>query len=90
MKSIREGLIQLRTEIIEGARREFSARMTDVWQALRRDTASTFSRLYIPEVKGKGYKLEMEVKAHTKRQPALPCHTPTQYSARNGLRLPRS
>lgn len=63
LKGIREGLIALRTAVIEAARRDFSERMTEVWRMLRDDTASAFSQLYIPEVKGKGYKLEMEVKA---------------------------
>jgi hypothetical protein len=60
---LREGLIRLRTELVEAARGDFSERMTEVWQALREDTASTFSQLYIPEAKGRGFKLEMEVKA---------------------------
>lgn len=63
LADLRTGLIDLRTEIIEDARRTFSDRMTDVWNALRRDTASRFSRLTIPTARGRGYKLEMEVKA---------------------------
>ena len=63
LKSIREGLISLRSELVEAARRDFSERMTEVWRMLREDTASTFSQLYIPEAKGRGFKLEMEVKA---------------------------
>ncbi len=63
LADLRTGLIGLRTEIIEDARRTFSERMTDVWNALRRDTASRFSRLTIPTARGRGYKLEMEVKA---------------------------
>ncbi|HUQ98576.1 MAG TPA: AAA family ATPase [Gemmatimonadaceae bacterium] len=63
LKKIRAGLIDLRAAIIEEARVEFSTRMTDVWRCLRTDTASSFSRLNIPEVRGKGFKLEMEVKA---------------------------
>ncbi len=60
---IRDGLINLRTEIIEDARRTFSDRMTEVWASLRRDGGSRFSRLMIPSARGRGYKLEIEVKA---------------------------
>jgi hypothetical protein len=63
LRGIREGLIALRTELVEAARRDFSDRMTEVWRMLREDTASTFSELHIPEAKGRGFKLEMEVKA---------------------------
>lgn len=64
LKNIRVGLIDLRAAIIEEARNEFSTRMTDVWRMLRKDSGSTFSRLNIPDVRGRGFKLEMEVKAH--------------------------
>jgi AAA domain len=63
LATIRKGLIDLRSEIIEDARRTFSGRMTEVWTVLRRDTASRFSQLTIPTARGRGYKLEMEVKA---------------------------
>lgn len=63
LKDIRDGLIELRAAIIEDARHEFSDRMTSVWATLRKDTASGFSRLVIPDAKGKGQKLEIEIKA---------------------------
>jgi hypothetical protein len=63
LTTIRQGLIDLRSEIIEDARRTFSDRMTEVWKILRRDTASRFGQLTIPTPRGRGYKLEMEVKA---------------------------
>jgi hypothetical protein len=63
LATIRKGLIELRSEIVEDARRTFSEQMTAVWQSLRRDTVSRFSRLSIPSAKGRGYKLEIEVKA---------------------------
>ncbi len=61
--AMRKGLIDLRSEIIEDARRSFSDSMTKVWTTLRRDTASRFSQLTIPTARGRGYKLEIEVKA---------------------------
>lgn len=60
---LREGLIALRGEIIEQARETFSARITEVWHLLRNDTGARFSELAIPEARGKGYKLEFELKA---------------------------
>lgn len=63
LKKLRSAFMELRTRIIDDARQTFSDRMTDVWKVLRRDTASSFSRLSIPAPKGRGYKLEIEVKA---------------------------
>lgn len=63
LKSIREALIALREEIIEDARETFSSQITEVWNLLRRDTGARFSQLRIPRARGRGYKLELEVKA---------------------------
>lgn len=63
LDDLREGLIQLRTEIIEDARRAFSEEMTDVWHLLRSDSGARFSRLSIPPARGRGFKLEFELKA---------------------------
>jgi DNA repair exonuclease SbcCD ATPase subunit len=63
LAEIRSALIALRIEIIEDARRHFSKRMTEVWESLRSDSGARFSALRIPEARGKGYKLELEVKA---------------------------
>jgi len=60
---IRKALIQTRTEIIEEARRTFSEQLTAIWQQLRSDIGAKFSRISIPTARGKGYKLELEVKA---------------------------
>jgi hypothetical protein len=63
LKKVRSGLIELRAEIIEDARDTFSERMTEVWEILRSDSGSRFSHLTIPPARGRGYKLEFEVKA---------------------------
>jgi len=63
LKHIREALIAFRKEIIEDARQRFSEQITAVWQLLRNDSGAKFSKLSIPKAKGKGFKLEMEVKA---------------------------
>lgn len=60
---IRKGLIELRASIIEGAREAFTSEMASVWSELREDVGGKFSKLSIPPVHGKGYKLEFEVKA---------------------------
>jgi hypothetical protein len=63
LRNIRQSLIDLRGEIIEGARRAFSQSMAEVWDLLRSDPAGRFAQITIPPVSGKGYKLEFEVKA---------------------------
>lgn len=60
---LREGLISLRGEIIEQARETFSKQITEVWHLLRSDSGARFSKLSIPDARGKGYKLEFELKA---------------------------
>lgn len=63
LDSLRDGLIALRGEIIEEARETFSKRITEVWHLLRSDSGARFSQLSIPDARGKGYKLEFELKA---------------------------
>lgn len=63
LDALRAGLIELRTEIIEDARRAFSDQMTGVWKLLRSDSGAQFSRLRIPPPSGRGFKLELELKA---------------------------
>jgi hypothetical protein len=53
----------LRGEIIERARDAFSKQITEVWHLLRSDAGARFSQLFVPEARGKGYKLEFELKA---------------------------
>jgi len=63
LDSLRDGLIALRSQIIEHARHVFSDDMTSVWHLLRSDSGAQFSRIFVPEARGKGYKLEFELKA---------------------------
>lgn len=63
LDGLREGLISLRGEIIEQARETFSRQISEVWQLLRNDSGARFSQLTIPDARGKGYKLEFELKA---------------------------
>jgi DNA repair exonuclease SbcCD ATPase subunit len=63
LKTIREALIETRTAIIEGSRIEFTKAMKEVWDLLRSDSSGHFSHIEIPTPRGKGYKLELEVKA---------------------------
>ena len=63
LDTLRDGLIALRSQIIEHARETFSRNMTSVWKLLRSDSGAQFSRIYVPEARGKGYKLEFELKA---------------------------
>ena len=63
LAAIRQGLIDMREEIIEDARSRFSIEMNKIWETLRSDTGARFSHLSIPPARGRGYKLELEVKA---------------------------
>lgn len=63
LADIRKGLIELRSAIIEGTRQEFTTSMSRVWEFLRADAGGKFSKIGIPAPKGKGFKLEIEVKA---------------------------
>jgi hypothetical protein len=63
LSTIRTGLIDLRATLVNDIRDRFSADMTSVWGLLRSDRATKFSRLDIPPVRGRGFKLEFGVKA---------------------------
>ena len=63
LSELREALIQLRTDVVEDTRRDLSDGMTDVWNLLREDSGASFSRIYVPPARGKGYKLDFELKA---------------------------
>lgn len=63
LSSLRDSLIQLRTEIVRDAQRTFSDDMSRIWDSLRKDTPARFTSLVVPEPRGRGYKLEFELKA---------------------------
>ena len=61
--AIRNELIKFRGQYLEGRRTSFSQGMQDVWSCLRGDSYSVFSDLHVPEPKGKGFPVVLEVKA---------------------------
>ncbi|HKG94735.1 MAG TPA: hypothetical protein VKA84_22670, partial [Gemmatimonadaceae bacterium] len=63
LQGAREALVSARQEMVESRRAELSAGMTKVWRAMRADTATAFSRLSIPAPRGRGFPIEIEVKA---------------------------
>ena len=63
LQGAREALVSARQEMVESRRAELSAGMTRVGRAMRADTATAFSRLSIPAPRGRGFPIEIEVKA---------------------------
>ena len=87
LKHIRRELMKFRGEYLEGRRVSFSQGMQDVWSCLREDTYSAFSNLHVPEPKGKGFPVVLEVKAtlndgvETKEIDALKVFSESQVNA---------
>jgi len=63
LERIRGALILARKKLLEQRRTDFSSGMTTIWKKLRADRYSSFSQLIIPEPRGKGFPVEIEVKA---------------------------
>ena len=63
LATIRKELMNFRGKYLEGRRVMFSEGMQEVWSCLREDTYSAFSNLQVPEPKGKGFPVLLEVKA---------------------------
>ena len=63
LANIRKELMNFRGKYLEGRRMLFSKGMQEVWSCLREDTYSAFSNLQVPEPKGKGFPVVLEVKA---------------------------
>ena len=63
LELIRDQLIDIRRNFLESRRSAFSEGIRSVWSALRGDTYSFFSELNIPEPRGRGFPVEIEVKA---------------------------
>ena len=55
--------MRFRGQYLEGRRASFSQGMRDVWSSLRGDSYSVFSNLQVPEPKGKGFPVVLEVKS---------------------------
>ena len=60
-------LIAARQKYLERRRIAFNDGIADLWSKLRKDDYSAFSRLLIPEPKGKGMKARFEIKAELKK-----------------------
>ena len=63
LEQIRTLLINYRQEFLESRRELFSAGMESIWAALRNERYSSFSQLHIPNPRGRGFPIEIEVKA---------------------------
>ena len=63
LQSIRRRLIDFRRDYLEARRLSFNKGMQAVWSSLRGDVYSRFSQLYVPDPSGKGFLVEIEVKA---------------------------
>ena len=56
-------MISYRQKFLEARRQRFCQSISEVWALLREDRYSGFSRIVIPEPRGKGYPVRIEVKA---------------------------
>ena len=87
LANARSELMKFRGQYLESRRAEFNGGMQGVWSSLREDTYSAFSNLNIPEPKGKGYPVVLEVKAilddgiETKEIDALKVFSESQINA---------
>ena len=87
LSAIRNELMKFRGQYLEGRRASFSQGMQDVWSCLREDSYSVFSNLQVPEPKGKGFPVVLEVKAtlndgvETKEIDALKVFSESQVNA---------
>jgi len=60
---LRDVLIEVRRQVLESRRTAFSTSMSSIWNALRGDRYSSFAELFIPPPRGKGFPVEIQVKA---------------------------
>lgn len=63
LEVLRAALIRARQTILDARRNQFNDGMTEIWQTLREDRYSAFNRLFVPEPRGRGFPIEIEVKA---------------------------
>ena len=87
LADIRKELMKFRRKYLEDKRAMFNEGMQDVLSCLRADTYSAFSNLQIPEPKGKGFPVVLQVKAalddgvETKEIDALKVFSESQVNA---------
>lgn len=63
LEKVREALKTVRQNLLDVRRSSFSDGMTEIWKLLRADRYSSFSQLSIPAPRGRGFPIEIEVKA---------------------------
>ncbi|MGB6679799.1 MAG: AAA family ATPase [Candidatus Bathyarchaeia archaeon] len=63
LKNLREIIKSSREVYLERRRLDFSESIGSIWEKLRNDRYSAFSKLRIPPPRGKGFPVEIEVKA---------------------------
>ncbi len=63
LEQIREFLMTYRQQFLEDRRSSFNAGIEEVWSALRKDRYSSFSQLHIPAPRGRGFPIEIGLKA---------------------------
>jgi len=63
LEAIRSALMDYRQRFLDCRRTAFTEEIQGVWSALRSDVYSRFSQLHIPQPRGKGFPVEIEVKA---------------------------
>ena len=63
LQRVRESLMTYRQQFLEDRRMSFNNGIESVWRSLRKDKYSSFSQLHIPPPRGKGFPIEIELKA---------------------------
>ena len=64
LEGIRTALMDYRQQFLESRRLSFNANIKKVWDALRKDSYSSFSHINIPPPSGKGFPVSFELKAN--------------------------
>ena len=87
LKNLRNSLIAYRQRFLEARRKSFNNGIESVWTSLRDERYSSFSQLHIPPPRGKGFPIEIELKAllddsnETKEVDALRVFSESQVNA---------
>ena len=63
LHSVRESLKDYRQQFLEARRMSFNRGIESVWTSLRDESYSSFSQLHIPPPRGRGFPVEIELKA---------------------------
>lgn len=87
LQEVRAKLIEYRQMFLELRRKMFNEGMNSVWSVLRNERYSSFSQIQIPAPRGRGFQIEIEVKAslddgvETKEVDALRVFSESQVNA---------